>query len=124
MTRRRERLNELLRAEISELIRRQVKDPRIGGLITVTEVEVSADLRHAKVFVSVLGTEEEKQETFRGFQAAAGFFRHELGERLSLRYIPEMAFQRDDSIEHGTHILKLIRDLDLPPGQDAPPRGP
>ena len=108
MTRRTQRVNELIRDEISLLLQRQVKDPRLCGLVTVTEVSTSADLRHAKIFISIMGGETERRETLDGLDRASGFFRRELAERLSLRRIPELSFHRDDSIEHGAHLLKLI----------------
>ena len=106
-----ERVNSLIRQEISELLQRQVKDPRLGHLITVTDVSTSHDLRHARVFVSRIGSEEEKQETLSVLVAASGFFRNELAKRLRLRHIPELSFQRDDSIERGDHLLQLIDEL-------------
>lgn len=109
--RRRQRLSDLLREELSDLLRRQVKDPRLGGLVTVTEVALSPDLKYAKVFISVLGSEGEKREALQGFAAASGFFRRELGNRLSLRYIPELTFYRDDSLERGDHLLRLISQV-------------
>ena len=111
MTRRTERVNDLIQAEISELLKRRVKDPRISDLVTVTEVSTSADLRHAKVFISVMGSEDEQRETLKCLSAASGFLRRELGERLALRYIPELSFEQDDSIEHGAHVLRLIEQL-------------
>lgn len=111
MTRRTERINGLIRDEISLLLQRQVKDPRLGGLVTVTGVSTSADLRHAKIFVSIMGDETEKKEALAGLDRASGFFRRELAERISLRRIPELSFHRDDSIEQGTHLLKLIERL-------------
>ncbi len=111
MTRRRERINELIRKEISELLRREVKDPRLKGFITITEVSVSPDLRHAKVFVSVMGTKEEWKHSLDGLAAASGFLRRELGERLSLRYTPELSFERDQSIEQGSRLLELIKKV-------------
>lgn len=111
MTRRTERVNELLREEISELLRRQVKDPRVSGLVTVTAVEVTADLEHARVFVSVLGSEEEWSETFRALDSAAPFLRRRLGRRLTLRHTPELIFQRDDSLERGAHLLALLDEV-------------
>jgi ribosome-binding factor A len=110
-TRRRERVGELIREELSELIRREVKDPRISGLISVTEVITSPDLRHARVFVSIMGTEEEKQQVEKGLAAAKGFLRKALGERLTLRYTPELIFQRDESIERGSRLLQLIEEV-------------
>lgn len=110
-TRRRERVNDLIREEISELIRREVRDPRLSGFISVTEVVTSADLKHAKVFVSIMGTEEEKRQVEKGLAAASGFLRRGLGERLSLRYTPELSFQRDESIERGSRLLQLIKEV-------------
>ena len=108
MTRRIERVNHLIRQEISELLQRQVKDPRLSSFVTITEVSTSPDLRYAKVFVSRIGSEEKKKETLRVLTAASGFFRGELAKRLRLRHIPELDFQWDDSIQQGAHILELI----------------
>ncbi len=111
MTRRTERINNLIRQEISDLLRRQVRDPRLGTFISVTKVITSADLRHAKVLVSVLGDEAKRKEVLDGFGAASGFFRRELAHRLILRRIPELSFHADDSIEQGAKILKLINEI-------------
>jgi len=111
MAHRIERINSLIRQEISQLLQRQVKDPRLGNFIAVTEVSTSADLKHAKVFVSRIGSEEEKQETLSVLTAASGFFRKELASRLKLRSTPELSFQWDDSIERGNHLLQLIDEL-------------
>jgi ribosome-binding factor A len=111
MSRRIERLNEQFREEISDLLRRQVKDPRLGVFITVTQVSVSADLSHARVYVSVMGSAEEKQGALQGLDAAASFIRHELGQRLSMRRIPRLAFRHDDSMEQGAHVLDLLDEV-------------
>ena len=111
MAHRIERVNSLIRQEISELLRRQVKDPRLGNLIAVTNVSTSPDLRHAKIFVSRIGSKEEKQETLSVLAAASGFFRNELAKRLRLRHIPELSFQWDDSIERGDYLLQLIDEV-------------
>ncbi len=108
MTHRIERVNSLIRQEISELLQHQVKDPRLGSFVTVTEVSISPDLRRARIFVSRIGSKEEKQETLNVLAAASGFFRNELAKRLKLRRIPELSFQWDDSIERGTYLLNLI----------------
>lgn len=108
MTHRIQRLNSLLRHEISELLQRQVKDPRLGSFVTITEVSISPDLRQARIFVSHIGSEEEKQEILSALASASSFFRRELTRRLRLRRIPELSFQWDDSIERGVHLLKLI----------------
>ena len=111
MSRRIERLNEQFREEISDLLRRQVKDPRLGVFITVTQVSVSPDLSHAKVYVSVMGSAEEKQGALRGLDAASAFIRHELGERLSMRRTPRLTFRYDDSVEQGAHVLDLLDEV-------------
>jgi len=108
MAHRIERVNNLIRQEVSELLQRQVKDPRLGSFVTITEVSTSPDLKYAKIFVSRIGSEEEKQETLSGLAAASGFLRSELAKRLDLRRIPELRFQWDDSIERGVHLLTLI----------------
>ncbi len=108
MAHRIERVNSLIRQEISELLQRQVKDPRLGNFIAVTDVSTSPDLKYAKIFVSRLGSEGNKQETLNALASASGFFRSELFKRLRLRHTPELSFQWDDSIERGTHLLQLI----------------
>ena len=108
MAHRIQRVNNLIRQEISELLQRQVKDPRLGSFVAVTEVSTSPDLKYAKVFVSHIGGGEEKQETLRVLAAASGFFRNELARRLRMRRIPELSFEWDDSIERGVHLLDLI----------------
>lgn len=104
-----ERVNSLIRQEISQLLQRHVKDPRLGGFIAVTEVSTAPDLKHARVYISHLGTEAEKQETLKALTAAAGFFRHELGKVLKLRYTPEISFHWDDSIERGDRISQILQ---------------
>jgi len=125
-TRRQEQLGELIAEELSDLIRTRMKDPRIG-FASITGVDLSADLRHAKVFVSVLGTPEEQRATLQGLEHAAGFLRHELAQRLTIRYTPEVLFRLDESIARGTRILQLIREMQHG-SQDAAPedggRGP
>jgi len=108
MAHRIQRVNTLLRHEISELLKRQIKDPRLGTFIIVTEVSASPDLKYAKIFVSCIASEEEKQETLSVLASASGFFRRELAKRLDLPRIPELNFQWDDSIEQGDHLLQLI----------------
>jgi len=108
MAHRIQRLNNLIRHEISELLQRQVKDPRLGSFVTVTEVSISPDLKYARIFVSHIGSEEEKQATLSALTSASGYFRRELAKRLRLRRTPELSFQWDDSIEQGAHLLQLI----------------
>ncbi len=108
MSHRIEKINQLLRREISELLQRQVKDPRLGDFIAVTEVMTSPDLKYARVYVSRIGTEEEKQEILKTLNAAANFFRKELTQSLRLKRVPELSFHWDDSIERGDRLMRLI----------------
>lgn len=106
------RVNELLREEISELILREVKDPRVSrGMITVTEVQVSPDLRRATVFVSHLGTEAERKDALLGLQRSAPFMHRELMHRLKMRTVPEFVFKFDPSIERGARLADLIHQV-------------
>jgi ribosome-binding factor A len=115
---RQEKLGELIAAELSELLRTRVKDPRVG-FASITRVEVSGDLRHAKVHVSVMGNPEEHIATMKGLKNATGFLRHELATRLVLRYMPEIVFKLDTSIEEGARILELIHKVELEDQQQA-----
>jgi ribosome-binding factor A len=117
---RQEQLAEVIAEELSDLIRTRMKDPRIG-FASITDVELSGDLRHAKVFVSVLGTPEEQRATLQGLEHAAGFLRHELAQRLTIRHTPEVLFRLDESIERGTRILQLIHEMEAQ--EQAAPSG-
>lgn len=108
MAHRIEQVNSLIRQEISQLLQRQVNDPRLGDFIAVTEVSTSPDLKYAKVFVSRIGSEKEKQEALSALASASGFFRRELAKRLKLRNIPALSFHWDDSIERGDRLSRLI----------------
>ncbi len=108
---RQEKLGELIAAELSQLLRTRVKDPRVG-FASITRVEVSGDLRHAKVYVSVMGTPEEQAATMQALKHANGFLRHEVAERITLRYMPELIFKLDTSIEEGSRILALIQQIE------------
>ena len=111
MTRRTDRVNELLRQEISQLLSRDLNDPRLSGLVSITQVETTSDLRHARVFVSVFGYRQNKDDVLNGISSAARFLRRELGERLSLRYIPELKFVLDDSLDKAEHIYEVMDQL-------------
>ena len=104
------RLAETLKEEISQLIRVELKDPRIG-FVTLTSVDVADDLSHAKVYISVLGTEEEGNASLDALNRAAGFVRSEIGKRIRLRHVPSIVFKYDPSIQHGAHIAKLLKDV-------------
>lgn len=112
MTRRTDRVNELLREELADLILREVKDPRVGhGLVSVTEVQSSPDLRHATVFISHLGDDAERDDVLRGLQQAAHFLHNELLRRLKMRNVPELHFRFDPSIERGARLASLIHQV-------------
>ncbi|HAA24897.1 MAG TPA: 30S ribosome-binding factor RbfA [Ruminiclostridium sp.] len=97
-----------IQKEISDIIRTGVKDPRLPDLVSVTGVRVTKDLRYAKVYISVFGDEQKRSDAINALNHAAGFIRRELGQRIKLRYTPELMFIPDDSIEQGIHIGKLI----------------
>lgn len=111
------RLNDLLRTEMSELLQRHVRDPRLSTMVSIMEVRVSDDLKHARVYVSILGDEAEKREAMKGLRAAHNYLRHELGNRITRLDIPHFEFVVDDSIERGTRILATLNEV-LPP--DSP----
>lgn len=102
------RISEEYKREISDIISNEIKDPRIAEFTSVTGVEVTKDLRYAKIYISVLGDDEKKEQTMQGLKSAAGFVRKEIAKRVKLRYTPEMVFELDTSIEHGIYISKLI----------------
>ncbi len=110
-TRRIARLNEQLRADVAELIAREMKDPRLAGLVSVTAAEMSPDLRHARVFISVLGSEEERKQTLKAIRNAAGFLRTQLASRMTTKRAPELHFALDASIERGQRIMKLLHEI-------------
>jgi ribosome-binding factor A len=109
MRRRQVRVSELLREEVSEILQK-MKDPRVG-FASVTRVEVSPDLRHARVMVSVLGDAEARERTLQAMESARGYIRGVLAERLHLRFVPEIVFSLDRSIEHGARIQELLREI-------------
>jgi ribosome-binding factor A len=101
------RIGEQMQRELAALIRDGVKDPRVG-MVTVSAVEVTRDLAHAKVFVTVLGDEKARRDTMTALASAAGFLRHGLGQRMLTRTVPQLRFVYDESIEHGTRLSALI----------------
>jgi ribosome-binding factor A len=111
MSQRTERVDELLRQEIGAILSREVKDPRIG-FATITDVETTPDLRHARVWVSVIGGRADREETVVALQHTMHFVRRELGTRLRLKRIPELHVRLDDSAERGTRILRLLQELE------------
>lgn len=113
------RLRELFKQETSAILQRQMKDPRIG-FVSVTDVELSGDLRLAKIFVSVLGDAEAKVRTMEGLESAQGFIRTELARRIRLRHIPQVLFRLDESIERGARVERLLREVSEGKGVKTP----
>ncbi len=109
-----------MREEIATFLANDVKDPRIMGLVTVTAVEITRDLRHAKVFVSVLGTESQRAATFEGLGNVAPHLRGRVGRALRLRVAPEIEFRNDDSVAHAAHIEQLLAQVRKDPSPEAP----
>lgn len=105
------RINEEIKRELSSIIQNDLKDPRLSAMISVTKVDVTKDLRYAKVFVSIFGKEEEKSSTINALKSSAGFMRKEIGHRINLRYTPELIIELDNSIEHGMHIDSLLQKI-------------
>ncbi|NLJ86048.1 MAG: 30S ribosome-binding factor RbfA [Firmicutes bacterium] len=104
-----EKIREAIKQEASDIIR-NMKDPRIG-FVTVTDAEVSRDLRHVKIYVSVLGDEESKRSSLEGLERATGYIRTEIGQRVRLRYTPEIVFRWDGSLERGARIDQILQEL-------------
>lgn len=120
MTRRTERLGEEIREEVAQLIARELKDPRIG-FVTVTRVTVAPDLRTARVFVGVLGTEKQRQATLVGLKQASGFMRRAMGRTLRLRYTPELVFQYDEGLDASDRVARLLEEVKRPPAEPPVP---
>jgi ribosome-binding factor A len=105
------RVAEQIKKDIGQIIASQIKDPRVAGITSVTEVQLTRDLRYASVYVSIFGTDLEKEETLQTLIRAAGYIRGEIGRRIRLRYVPEINFFLDNSIEYGVHIDNVIKSL-------------
>lgn len=110
MSLRQTRVGEQMKKELGEIIGRKIKDPRIG-FVTVTDVQVTGDLQQATVFISVLGDEEQRENTLKGLAKAKGFIRSEIGQRIRLRKTPEITFEFDESIDYGNRIDSLLYQI-------------
>ena len=117
MSRRTDRINEQLREEISALLVRQIKAPRLNAVVSITRVEASSDLRNASAYISVLGNDKAKQEALEGIQSAASFLRRELRDRLNMKHTPFLSYHLDGSIEEANQLLRLINQIN--PGESA-----
>jgi ribosome-binding factor A len=120
MTRRTLQVGEMLREELTDIIRREVRDPRLG-FWSITRVDVPTDLRSARVFVSVLGSDEERAATLAALRSAAGFIRFHLKPRLRMRQIPELDFRDDRSMEHAEAIGRTLREIEREARRPAAP---
>ncbi|HSH34992.1 30S ribosome-binding factor RbfA [Schnuerera sp.] len=105
------RISEEIRRVVSQLITREIKDPRVNSMTSITKVEVTNDLSYANIYVSVLGNKDIKNETLEGLKSAKGFIRKEIGNRIDLRHAPEPIFHLDESIEHSLYISELIEKV-------------
>lgn len=111
MSKRLGRMGEELRKVVSVMILNEIKDPRISPVTSVTHVEVTRDLRYAKMYISVMGTEKEKEETLAGLNSAKGYIRREMGQRVKMRYTPEPIFELDESLDEGMKITNILREI-------------
>ena len=111
MSQRTDRLDSQIRAELAELLQREMKDPRVG-FATITRVETARDLGTARVWVSTMGTPDERARTMKALTDAAPWLRRQLGDRLTLRHVPQLVIRQDDSIEAGDRVLRLLRDIE------------
>lgn len=105
------RISEEIKRIVSNVIMTELKDPRISTMTSITQVEVTRDLRFAKVYVSILGNEQEIEDTIKGLESSKGFIRKEIGKNLNLRYTPEPIFHLDKSIDHGFQIAKILNEI-------------
>ena len=117
MSRRTERVQSLIRHQLGEIIQQSVKDPRIEGVVSITAVEVTPDLRLARVFLSVFGEEDSETAALEALNSAKPFLRHQLGSRLALRYAPQLDLRIDHSMAYADRVSRLLRDLP-PPAAD------
>lgn len=106
-----DKVRKALIREVSDLLQTRLKDPRISGIVSVTDVELSADCRHAKVFVSILGEADDQNNTMEALASSTGFIRTEIAKRISLRFTPEIKFMIDDSLERGVRVTKLLEKI-------------
>lgn len=117
MNRRKYQIAEAIQAQVDSIIRRELRDPRIG-MVTVTRVDVSEDLQNATIFISVLGGPDEEKETLKALRGAEGFIRRELAQRLRLRYVPQIHVAPDVALDQAMRVYELLEELDLPPESD------
>jgi ribosome-binding factor A len=122
-SRRQQQVADLLRDEVSEIIQRQMRDPRLS-FVSVTRVEMSPDMRYAKLFVSVYAPEAEQRDALQALNRASGFIRHELAPRLKMRQLPELTFRLDHSMEHAETVARLLKQIEQEPKPEPDNDGP
>ena len=113
-----EKVQELMKQEVSKIILQELKDPRIG-FVTVTQVEAAGDLRSAKIYVSLMGSEQQVRDCWEGLTSSLGFIRREIGKRIRLHFTPELSFQLDKSLDYSAHIQKLLNDINQQAAEKA-----
>jgi ribosome-binding factor A len=118
MNQRTDRLDSQIRAELMDLLQREMKDPRLG-FVTITRVETARDLGSARVWVSIYGEESERTQSMEALERAAPWLRRKLGERLQIRHVPQLVLRRDDSIEAGDRVLRILREIEDERGSDG-----
>ena len=111
MSNRPDRVAHLMQREVAEILERRMRDPRIGSMVSVTDVEVTKDLSFARIYVSLLATGAERDRILETLRSAAGWVRHELSPRLGLREVPELRFELDESVERGARVDDLLRRI-------------
>ena len=114
-----EKVQELMKQEISQIVQRELKDPRIG-FVTVTSVECTGDLREAKIYVSIMGSEQQVKDSWTGLNRGLGFIRREIGKRIRLRFTPELTFELDKSLDYSAHIQELLLKIKAEETAKAP----
>jgi ribosome-binding factor A len=112
------RISEEIKRELANIIQMELKDPRIKGLLSITNVQVTGDLRYAEVYISFYGNKEEQNEVLVTLKKAAGFIRNELGKRVRLRFVPELLFKPDNSMEHGAKISAILSKINREEEED------
>lgn len=118
MTIKQDRMAERIRALLSDLILREVSDPRLQG-VTVTDVAIDAEIEHAQVYVNALGDESRREDVLEGLESATGFLRRELGKRIRTRNTPELHFEWDTTLEQGERLNQILDSLDIPDGEEG-----
>lgn len=105
------RISEEIKREVSDIIMNDLKDPRVTGMISVTKASVTNDMRYAKIYVSIMASEDEQKSIIQALKNASGFIRKEIGQRINIRYTPEIIFELDNSIEYGIKISKILKEI-------------